>query len=149
MNLPPCFRPAILATLLVNSVAAGPLDAYRGVHRLIVMSLPHGPSSEKVAAALVTHRREIAERDLKIIDASEGAPRIASALRLPPEPTNSLRKQFKLVAGDARPVFILLGKDGGEKARQHDTLDLEKWFVLIDEMPMRRDEMRKQQKKTP
>jgi hypothetical protein len=38
----------------------------------------------------------------------------------------------------------LIGKDGGEAARCSGTLDLEKWFALIDEMPMRRAEMLEQ-----
>jgi hypothetical protein len=40
----------------------------------------------------------------------------------------------------------LIGKDGGEAARCSGTLDLEKWFALIDEMPMRRVEMLEQNK---
>ena len=147
MNFSPCFRPAVLATILVHSVFADPLDAYRGVNRLIVVSLPQGAVAEKVAAELVTHGGKIDERDLKIIDASESAQRVPTALRLPPEQTVALRKQLKLIAGEVRPVFILLGKDGGEKARQLGALDLEKWFALIDEMPMRRQEIQNQQKK--
>jgi len=147
MNFSPCFRNAALASILVQSVFADPLDAYRGVNRLIVVSLPRGAAAEKVSAALVTHGGKIDERDLKIIDASEAAQRVPTALRLPPEQTAALRKQLKLIAGEDRPVFILLGKDGGEKARQHGALDLEKWFALIDEMPTRRQEIQNQQKK--
>lgn len=148
MKFSTSLRSAILAPILALSVSAGPLDAYRGVNRLIVVSLPEGSSPEKVAAALVTGRGKINERDLKVIDVSEGAHRVPTALRLSPEQTNSLRKQLKIVAGDTRPVFILIGKDGGEKARQHGTLDLEKWFVLIDGMPMRRQEIQRQPDKS-
>jgi hypothetical protein len=41
-----------------------------------------------------------------------------------------------------------VGKDGGEKARQVGTLDLETWFALIDHMPTRRQEIQNQQKKS-
>jgi len=147
MNISAFFRPAALTAILVHSVFADPLDAYRGVNRLIVVSFPQGALAEKVAAALVTHGGAIDERDLKIIDASEANHRVPTALRLPPEQTVSLRKQLKMIVGEARTVFILLGKDGNEKARQYGTLDLVKWFALIDEMPMRRQEVKNQQKK--
>ena len=140
---------AAIIPILGNMAFAAPLDAFRGVNRLIVVSLSDGPSAEKLAATLIRHREKIIDRDLKIIDASEGIPSIPNAVRLPPEQTNLLWKQFKLVAGDGRAVFILIGKDGGEKARQLGTLDLEKWLSLIDEMPMRRQEIQNQKDKTP
>lgn len=149
MNVSPCFHPALLAAILATSVCAGPLDAYRGQNRLIVVSLPDAASAGKVAAAIAAHRQEILERDLKIIDASEEARQLPTATRLAPEPTHLLRKQLHLTAGTGQPVFILVGKDGGEKARQHGTLDFEKWFALIDEMPMRRAELQNPRKKSP
>lgn len=37
-------------------------------------------------------------------------------------------------------------KDGGDKARQRGTLKHASWFTLIEGMPMRRDEIRRQKK---
>lgn len=133
-------------SLLTGAVSAGPLDAYRGANRLIVLSLPEGSSAEKLNRTLVIRRREIEERDLKIIDVSEGQHRVATALRPPAGQTKAIRKQLNLGVGESRPAFILIGKDGGEKARCHDALDLEKWFALIDAMPMRRAEIQDQTK---
>lgn len=48
-----------------------------------------------------------------------------------------LRKSY---FGDAETRVILIGKDGGIKAREA-TLDLDALFALIDSMPMRRREM--------
>jgi len=148
MKLPTTLKPVILAALVTQAVYAGPLDPYRGANRLIIVSVPDNSSATKVAAALVKHREKIQERELKIIDVSEGTHRIPVALRLPPEQTISLRKQFNLTNENTSPVFILIGKDGGEKAWQTGTLDLDKWFVLIDRMPMRRREMQNQRKET-
>ncbi len=151
MNIFSYFRPVIVATLSPvwgHSIAAGPLAAFRDVNRLVVVSLPQGRAAEKVAAAWFLHRVKIDERDLKIIDASEGAQRVATGVRLSPEQIIALRQQFKLAAGELRPVFILVGKDGGEKARQDGTLDLENWFALIDQMPTRRQEIQNQRKKS-
>jgi hypothetical protein len=149
MNIPPFLCAAILtatAAVLTGPLAARPLGAYLGVNRLIVISLPEGSSAEKLTKTLAMNRRGIEERDLKIIDVSEGRHRVATALRLSPRQTHAIRRQLGLGAGEPRQVFILIGKDGGEKALCHGTLDLEKWFVLIDGMPMRRAEIRDQTK---
>lgn len=130
------------ATLhLAGSVSAGPLDAYRGGSRLIIISLPEESSTEKPNESLVKRQREIEERDLKIIDVSQGRHQVATALRPAPGQVKAIREEFKLGVGETRPVFILIGKDGGEKARCHGALDLDKWFALIDAMPMRRVEI--------
>ena len=145
MKFPPLLRAFILTAatpLLTDPVSAGPLDAYRGANRLIVLSLPDGSSAEKLNHTLVMRRREIEERDLKVIDVSEGQHRVVTALRLQPGQATAIRKQLKLGAGETRSAFILIGKDGGVKARCHDELDLEKWFAVIDAMPMRRAEIR-------
>lgn len=39
-------------------------------------------------------------------------------------------------------TLVLIGKDGGEKGRQVNEADLEKFFQLIDKMPMRQREMK-------
>jgi hypothetical protein len=144
MKFPSLLRAFILATvatLLTGQISAGPLDTYHGVNRHIVISLPEGSSADKLTKTLAMNLRKIEDRDLRIIDVSEGQHRVATALRLSPGQTNGVRRQLSLSAGEARHVFILIGKDGGEKARCHGTLDLEKWFVLIDGMPMRRAEI--------
>ena len=43
-------------------------------------------------------------------------------------------------------LFILIGKDGGEKLRSSQVVTTRQLFGLIDQMPMRRSEMKKQQK---
>ena len=149
MKFPTLLRVFILTAatpLLMDPVSAGPLDAHRGASRLTVLSMPEGSSAEKLSQTLLTRKREIEERDLKIIDVSKGQHRIATALRPADGQTNAIRKQLSIGVGETRPVFILIGKDGGEKARCHDALDLEKWFTLIDAMPMRRAEIQDQTK---
>ncbi len=56
-----------------------------------------------------------------------------------------LCKKYKV---DAHTDFtvILVGKDGSEKLRSQNLLTTEKLFALIDSMPMRRGEMRNQEK---
>lgn len=127
-----------------QSTFAAPLDVYRDENRLIVMSFPQGAALENVNAMLVLNREKIEERHLKIVDVSEVAQRISTAVRLTPDQTDAVRRQLRLTAGETYPTFVLIGKDGGEAARSFDMLDLEKWFAFIDEMPMRRAEILQQ-----
>lgn len=46
-------------------------------------------------------------------------------------------------------VFLLIGKDGGEKLRSDLPVSLDRLFALIDAMPMRRREIEQQGKSTP
>jgi hypothetical protein len=135
-----------MMTLLWHTALAEPLDVYRYENRLIVVSLPQAAVAEQLDAMLAWHREKIEERHLKFINVSEGEQKVSTAVRLSPSQTEAVRKQLRIGAGDTLPTFVLIGKDGGEAARCSGTLDLEKWFALIDEMPMRRVEMLEQNK---
>jgi hypothetical protein len=130
-----------LIPMLTFPAFANSLDAYVGLKRLILVSSPTVAVSERINTSFVKQRMQIEERDLTIIDISENAHKITSALRLPQEKTATIRNELKLKSGETRAVFILVGKDGGEKASCYEALDLEKWFALIDQMPMRKAEI--------
>ena len=51
-----------------------------------------------------------------------------------------LREKFGI--GVNEQVFILVGKDGGEKWREMQSINLEDVFSLVDSMPMRQREMK-------
>ena len=147
MNLRHVCRAALLAAhfLFMNpDAAAEPLDPYRWKRRLIIASIPPGEARAQLTASLAAKRAEIAERDLQVIDVSPGSARIPGTVRLDPQQTTALRERLKLSARETNAVFILIGKDGGEKARQRGTLKLASWFALIDGMPRRGDEIRRE-----
>ena len=145
MNFHHVCRAALLAGNLLfmnDDASAEPLDAFRWKSRLIIASVPSGEARDPFAASLAANRAELNERDLKVIDVSAAATGIPGTIRLDPKKTTVLREKLKLDAGETAEVFVLIGKDGGEKARQRGTLKLADWFALIDAMPMRRDEIR-------
>ncbi|MGI4022212.1 MAG: DUF4174 domain-containing protein [Janthinobacterium lividum] len=49
-------------------------------------------------------------------------------------------KKYK--ASAQKFTFILIGKDGGEKLRANETVSLEKLYRTVDDMPMRKGEMK-------
>jgi hypothetical protein len=135
-------------TLLGHTAFAGPLDDYQYKNRLIVLSLPQDSDVEVVRAMLAAHREGIEERHLRIIDVSPSEQKIPTAVRLNPSQTEAVRHQLKLDVQGEIPTFVLIGKDGGEATRSQGTWDLEKWFALIDSMPMRQAEMLEQKKQS-
>ena len=130
-----------LIPMLAFPAMADSLDPYVGLKRLIIVSSPNAAESERINVSFAKHRMQLEERDVTIIDVSENPHQITAAVRLSREKTAKIRDEFKLKSGETRAVFILVGMDGGEKARCHQTLDLEKWFALIDRMPMRKAEI--------
>ncbi|SIQ60680.1 DUF4174 domain-containing protein [Pontibacter lucknowensis] len=76
----------------------------------------------------------IAERQLVVLELVPGGN--AADMR------EDLLKKFDVEA--AGYTLLLLGKDGMEKYRSRTAVSLEEVFKIIDQMPMRRQEMRKQ-----
>lgn len=68
----------------------------------------------------------LADRDLVIYTHNEGS---------------ALHKKYAIKPGQF--AIILIGKDGGEKFRSFAVVQPETLFALIDSMPMRKAEMRK------
>lgn len=102
------------------------LSSFRWTHRPLVV---FGPSPQ--AAAVVEQRWLLAgneaglrEREVQLVEVFEA--------------DHPLRERFT-VAGDDF-VTILVGKDGTEKSRWTEPVEMERIFALIDEMPMRQRE---------
>lgn len=129
-----------LATLawsgVVAAVPAGaggldPLAAHRGIHRVLLVSAPtdHDPTLVLQRAAYAAMQAGASERDLVLVEVvgqTVGA--------------RAIRQQFGL-----DPTFeaILVGKDGGAKLRSSTVLGADDLFPVIDAMPMRRREMKR------
>jgi hypothetical protein len=133
---------AVIMLIMSKDAMANPLDSYQWKNRLILASVPSSEGVDPLAVVLSTNRSKLDERDLVVINVSLGSAQIPGTVRLDPRQTNILREEFKLNASKTTPSFVLIGKDGGEKARQTGDLNLPLWLDLIDEMPMRRDELK-------
>lgn len=120
--------------------SANPLAEYKWENRIIVASMPGGESQREAGDALKENRAGVTDRDLIVFDVTPMRRKTVGMKRLSKEATEQLRDRLSI--GD-EPVFILIGKDGEVKARQTGSLDLKKFFALIDTMPMRKEEMRK------
>ena len=144
----------LLAVLMpINSQAtrmdADPLSTYRWTHRLLVVDFPDTESGraalEAFRTALETQLDDVRERDLLIVPIGD-LPHAGQTRRLwvdlgSPERL-AVRRRLGLAERDAQ--LVLIGKDGGVKARQSQgAFDLAAVFALVDRMPMRRAETKR------
>jgi len=118
---------------------ANPLSSYKWKSRIIVMTITTDKAAVK--AALKDERADLSDRDLIVIDVSPKSTALKNTVRPSKTSIENLRSRLSL-SGD-RNQFILIGKDGGVKSRQKGSLSLKKFFALIDTMPMRKQEMRR------
>lgn len=139
----------MLFTPLSARVDPGPLSAYRWTHRLLVLDVPDtepGRATLKAfRTALEDRMEDVLARDLLIVAVGD-LPRAGDALRpavaLGAPERLDVRRRLGLQGPGAQ--LVLIGKDGGVKARQSEgAFDLARVFELIDGMPMRRGEMQR------
>lgn len=115
----------VAALGILGPVETDTLDQYRWEKRpIVVFSDEDDPRLARQMARFEANRADLADRDnVIVLDTSEDS---------------ALRRRFRPAAF----TVILVGKDGTEKARTDDVVDLDSFEALIDTMPMRRREMR-------
>ena len=120
------------------------LTKYRWENRVLLLFTPDAENKEytKQKTNISTNAKGLPERDMVLIDIEgEAILRINGEVQAG-EHGRQLRQQFS-VAPDAFTI-LLLGKDGTEKYRSTNAVPMETIYTLIDQMPMRQQEMRKQ-----
>ncbi|ROO27467.1 DUF4174 domain-containing protein [Salinisphaera orenii] len=128
---------ALFAALGVGTPAtAATLDHLRWDFRVIVVFTPTDTRGQEIRDNLA------AEEGMRIRD--------IAWFVVTPERTHSnldIRERQPLLDLHEAMGFeaVLIGKDGSVKARQSESLDVSALFERIDQMPMRRNEMRERQ----
>lgn len=98
------------------------VEKYRWEKRVILSFVVNDGDWVEQEKLLGRLKDGVEDRDLVVLRVGEG---------------DGVVEKFGMRVGE----YVLLGKDGGVKGRQFGSLDLEKWFGLIDGMPMRKREM--------
>ena len=119
-----------------------PLSQYRWKNRplLIFGKDAENPDVRRTRELLQASICELTDRDMVIgwiLD--QGGSRLGPA-PIDSRTADALRSRLRVREGDF--AAVLVGKDGGVKARYAEAPDLTEVFSLIDGMPMRRSEMR-------
>lgn len=120
------------------------LRQYRWQNRLLFVFAPTDaePSFRALRESITLRVPEIEDRDLVVFEVVEDGPSTVDGETLDPAPAQQLRENFR-IPSRAFSV-ILVGKDGGVKLVRQDRTSLDEIFALIDSMPMRQQEMRRE-----
>lgn len=136
---------ALSFLFVTTQMNAQSLDQYRWKNRLVVLiaSSIDDPLLEKQLEIFRLDPAGLAERKLKVIQLSGGQIRYGFDEQSTwKKSENDLYQDLK--STDENFEAILLGLDGGEKLRDQKALTLDRLFAIIDAMPMRRSELRRQ-----
>ena len=131
------------ATVTVSAADDDPLRELRWESRVLLVfatSMTDAKVAEMQAIADAS-REELVDRDLLFGWVLSDEESRLDGEPVSPEYAERLRDRAGFDADDFG--VVLVGKDGGIKARYDGVPDLDAVFALIDGMPMRRREMRK------
>lgn len=121
---------------------ANPLSEFRWENRPLLIFATHAddPDVQQTRRALGAVACELNDRDMVIGWILErGESRLGEA-SIDSATAGAIRSRLRIRQGAF--AAVLIGKDGGVKARYAKAPELKEVFVLIDGMPMRRSEMR-------
>lgn len=120
------------------------LEDYRWKNRLLIMvanDITH-PGFALQIKELHKNTKGVNDRKLEVFHVTPEAYQIGIFPGLNWEKSGALYNQFK--RPDTTFEIILIGLDGGVKARRTNFFSIKDLFTLIDAMPMRRAEIKKQ-----
>ncbi len=122
------------------------LSTYRGANRLLLVFAPSASDGRagRQRELLEGRRAGLEHRDLLEFRLVEDGPGEAENGPVSPRESARLRRAFDVVDGSF--ALVLVGKDGGAKFRSDEPLPARDIFDRIDAMPMRRREMREQER---
>ena len=148
------FRAVVPAIIAVVAFSAGAsqselegavdLSQYEWKNRLVFVFAPtrEEPSFHTFHESLMAREADVANRDLVVFELLESEPSTKDGESLDPAAARLLRERFGVA--DGAFSVILVGKDGGVKLDRQQQTSLEDIFALIDSMPMRQHEMRRE-----
>ncbi len=139
-----------LSPALALAQDAPSLASLKDKNRVLLVFAPSDqtPEFQRQLDLLAKHVLDLRDRDLVLIPIVTLAdpPTTANSLRVSHPPvasaTDQLDLRHRFHVSSNQFTVILIGKDGGEKLRQHTPIRIDKLDATVDAMPMRRDEMR-------
>lgn len=130
----------LLLLILAMAQSNDPLSQYIWKNRILIIHELEGDANVRATInAIDLTREEFVDRDMILVHLKPDEVRIDSKLSTDKEAAY-LRSKYP---ADNKNRFILIGKDGGIKLDQYEKLNVLEVYQLIDSMPMRKSEMRK------
>jgi hypothetical protein len=113
---------------------------YHWQNRLLLVFDGGGDAYQKQQQIFLKEKAGLNERDLVIFRIGDGQLTDPEGKIYGKQASRQVREKYDI--GPDEFAVLLIGKDGGVKLRQHEVLETEKLFAVIDAMPMRQREMR-------
>lgn len=129
------------------AVGASVVEESRWEHRLLAYVVTTEEQRLAIESVIKRWGPELADRDIHFVSLGGIDLEVERSLGISDGEKQMWRDLWNVDLAESR--FVLIGKDGGAKAFQRGTLDLPRFFELIDRMPMRRAEMRKKSSAGP
>lgn len=129
-------RVLLLLVLMSGTIEAQELDKHRWEHRLLVVFTSEFNTAEvqEQLEVLELAKGDLEDRKLKVYTISEDKFRFGfTEIDHPVTKKRNITKPFEIV---------LIGLDGGEKYRSDEVQPMETFNELIDQMAMRRNEIK-------
>lgn len=136
----------LLLIFSMNKLQGQSLKTHQWKERLVLLIAndQENKSLQKQLAIFRTDQEGVKERKLFIYQITPGKYKNGITPNTNWEESSTLFKEFRKLNSDFE--IILIGLDGGIKLRQEETISNKELFALIDGMPMRRAEIRKNKK---
>jgi hypothetical protein len=120
------------------------LEKHRWRDRLILLFASSDDDDRLLAQLKILNNEqaELIERDLKIYVIMRAGGLAPAGEKMEANAASALRQRYQVE--QQAFTFLLIGKDGGVKLRRENPVTIRELFDLIDSMPMRRAEMRRE-----
>jgi hypothetical protein len=130
-----------LMTFVPRDATSMDLKQFQWKHRLLLIFAmdENDPPFKKLQDEIIAQKAEVENRDLLVFEFFERGLSRMNTTPLDSVEVHSIRKHYKIPQSAFK--VILIGKDGGVKLKQDDTVSLEVIFERIDAMPMRKNEI--------
>lgn len=136
---------SILLLFWSTTLSAQVLDTYHWKNRVILLVSPNETEADylKQIQQFKGYQAELDERDLVVFHWVGNKVNTPTGELLEGKESQAIREKYQINPAEGFSC-ILLGKDGYEKLRKTTFVPLEELFALIDAMPMRKREMKRQ-----
>ena len=135
----------LVALLLSGCFAVSSRADYANRRQIIVFATPESESGKLIQGSVDALRCQLVDRetDVRFVDVTE-LPDAGATSTMEEHDKQAALTELARWRSEEQPDFevVLIGKDGGVKARTSEPGALKEFLALIDTMPMRRAEMR-------
>jgi hypothetical protein len=135
----------MLSAGLGGAKSSDPLEPFAWKNRIVLVfhSESNAGSGVEQAALFKKQQKEFDDRDLVLGVIDNGRKGVIDGASIGAKDAATLQQTFNPTNSEL--LIVLIGKDGGVKLKEQTVVPAKRIFDLVDSMPMRQAEMRRNQ----